>query len=159
MRLKGQAMGWLENKLPPPLVFFVIAAAMWFGSAYGPSLTLPSPFQWGGIAALLLVGLVGPMAILQFVRAKTTIDPIKIENAKNLVTSGAFSVTRNPMYLSMAALLSAWALYLGALWVWAGPAVFVAFITLFQILPEERVMAQKFGAQFDAYRARVRRWI
>jgi protein-S-isoprenylcysteine O-methyltransferase Ste14 len=35
----------------------------------------------------------------------------------------------------------------------------VAYITRFQILPEERVMAEKFGGEFQTYQARVRRWI
>ena len=41
-----------------------------------------------------------------------------------------------------------------------GPhAAFVAFIGRFQIAPEERAISAKFGADYDAYRARVRRWI
>jgi protein-S-isoprenylcysteine O-methyltransferase Ste14 len=35
----------------------------------------------------------------------------------------------------------------------------VAYITRFQILPEERVLAAKFGDEFVAYKRRVRRWI
>jgi protein-S-isoprenylcysteine O-methyltransferase Ste14 len=39
------------------------------------------------------------------------------------------------------------------------PFLFVAYITRFQIMPEERVLRQKFGAEFDAYARDVPRWV
>jgi protein-S-isoprenylcysteine O-methyltransferase Ste14 len=41
----------------------------------------------------------------------------------------------------------------------AGAAFFVIYITCLQIIPEERVLKQRFGAEFSAYSARVRRWL
>ena len=55
-------------------------------------------------------------------------------------------------------LLLAWAVYLAACAAFAGPPLFAAYITCFQIIPEERVLARKFGAAFTAYRNKVRRW-
>jgi protein-S-isoprenylcysteine O-methyltransferase Ste14 len=63
------------------------------------------------------------------------------------------------MYLGFALLLAGWALFLATPWAWAGPIAFVAFITRFQIRPEERVIRAKFGHQFDEFSQRVRRWI
>jgi protein-S-isoprenylcysteine O-methyltransferase Ste14 len=40
------------------------------------------------------------------------------------------------------------------LWVVA----YVLYITRFQIIPEERVLASLFGAEYEAYKGRVRRW-
>jgi protein-S-isoprenylcysteine O-methyltransferase Ste14 len=40
-----------------------------------------------------------------------------------------------------------------------GPLVFVAYITRFQIEPEERVLASRFGSAFEEYRGRTRRWL
>ena len=75
------------------------------------------------------------------------------------MTGGVFRLTRNPMYLGMALILAAWALWLGN----AGGALllagFVAFIGRFQIAPEERALRAHFGEEFDAYARRVRRWI
>ena len=63
------------------------------------------------------------------------------------------------MYLGLVLLLSAWAVHLQAVWPWARPVAFVAYITRFQILPEERVLRARFGAEYLAYTARVRRWL
>jgi len=38
-------------------------------------------------------------------------------------------------------------------------AIFVLYMTRFQIIPEERALEARFGAEFAAYKGRVRRWI
>jgi len=63
------------------------------------------------------------------------------------------------MYLGLLLALTAWAVWLSN---WLGflvPAAFVAYITRYQIMPEERALAAKFGSTFDKYAAHVRRWI
>ncbi len=40
-----------------------------------------------------------------------------------------------------------------------GPIAFIAYITRFQIIPEEILLAQHFAEEFSAYRQRVRRWL
>ncbi|HEX5952685.1 MAG TPA: isoprenylcysteine carboxylmethyltransferase family protein, partial [Rhodanobacteraceae bacterium] len=40
-----------------------------------------------------------------------------------------------------------------------GPLLFVLYITRFQIVPEERTLAARFGPAYAAYRQRVRRWL
>lgn len=75
------------------------------------------------------------------------------------MVGGVYRATRNPMYVGLALLLLAWTVYLGAPLALLGVAAFVAYITRFQIVPEERVLAQKFGPEFGAYRSRVRRWL
>ncbi len=154
-------MSALENRLPPPLVFLVVGLIMGVTAYYLPYEPLISREVRIGVGAALfiLAGAFGPFAILAFGRANTTIDPVNIERASTLVTSGAFRFTRNPMYLSMALLLTALAAVLATPWAILGPIVFAAFITRFQIVPEERLLTSKFGADYAAYRQRVRRWI
>lgn len=152
-------MRYLENRVPPPIVFALVAAAMWTISLRIPSSDVFGALRWLLVATFLLCALIGPVAIAGFLRAKTTIDPVRIDRASTLVTTGAFGLTRNPMYLSMACLLIALALVLSVPWLLLGPLLFVVFITRFQIIPEERVMAAKFGEAYAAYRTRVRRWI
>ena len=95
----------------------------------------------------------------RFIRVKTTINPIAIDQASVLVTDGVYRWTRNPMYLSMAALLAAFAAVSGQAWLWLGPILFVIYIQRFQIRPEERVMTQLFGDAYRDYVAKVRPWI
>lgn len=163
-------MGALELKLPPPLVGLACGLGMYgLARLLDPALVvLASPDAVPGLPAMLrwiaLVLAIAGLAfdarsVLDFVRARTTINPLKPATSSTLVTAGLYRVTRNPMYVGMALLLLAWTAWLGTPWALLGVAAFVAWITRFQILPEERALAQRFGAEFDAYRHRVRRWL
>ena len=153
-------MSWLEHRIPPPLVAVSFGLAMWALARWFPLANLS--FPWRGVVAglVLLAGLATvALAIARFVRASTTVDPLNPEAASALVTTGIFRQTRNPMYLGMALVLAAWALWLGD----GGSALlvagFVAYISRFQIAPEERALQRGFGEDFEAYKRRVRRWI
>ena len=69
------------------------------------------------------------------------------------------AIHANPMYLGLALILLGLAVYLASPWALLGPLVFAAYITRFQIVPEERALQTRFGAAYTAYRARVRRWL
>ena len=99
------------------------------------------------------------LGLLAFHRSRTTINPMNPSKSSALVTGGVYRVTRNPMYVGLALLLTAWAVHLSALWPFAGPVLFVIYMNRFQIGPEERVMRSKFGEEYAAYAARVRRWL
>ena len=111
-------------------------------------------------AALAIVGVTFDLlGLLAFRRSRTTINPMKPSKASALVTGGVYRVTRNPMYVGLALLLAAWAVHLSMLWPFIGPVLFVIYMNRFQIGPEERVMRGKFGEEYAAYAARVRRWL
>jgi protein-S-isoprenylcysteine O-methyltransferase Ste14 len=152
-------MTFLENRIPPPIVVLVVALLMWWGAQGAETVDLPAALRWGLI--ILFVAALGAtvLGLREFARAKTTFNPVKIDEASSLVTGGVFRLSRNPMYVGMVSLLLAWAVYLAVPWTLLGPAAFVAFITRFQIIPEERVMRAKFGAAFEEYAKRVRRWV
>jgi protein-S-isoprenylcysteine O-methyltransferase Ste14 len=153
-------MRFLELKIPPPLVALLIGVAMWFAARLGPGLALPLAVRIAALVVLALAGgaiaLAGDMA---FKRAKTTINPLKPQNATALVTTGVYRYTRNPMYVGLALVVLGWAAFLGSAVALLGIVVFVAYITRFQIVPEERVLSAKFGADYSAYTSRVRRWL
>lgn len=150
----------LEHRVPPPVVFVLVGAAMSAVAARLPPSGLAGPPTLGaGIGLLILAGVTGPAAIRRFARAGTTIDPVAIDRASVLVTDGIYRWSRNPMYLAMTAILGALCAWTAQPWLALGPVAFVLFITRFQILPEERAMRARFGAAYDAYRTRVRRWI
>ena len=150
----------LENRIPPPLVALIVAAVMWGGAHAWPPLAMNAVVRYGvAVVFFALSGFFAFPAFLAFRRARTTVDPIHIDRASTIVSTGIYRITRNPMYVSLTFLLLTWAVYLAAPWSLLGPVVFVAFITRFQILPEERVMTTKFGAAYLEYKSGVRRWL
>jgi protein-S-isoprenylcysteine O-methyltransferase Ste14 len=150
----------LELLIPPPVVGLMVAAGMWTLAHLPPILQLPPSVRLL-IAAVLVAGgaAVALGGVISFRRAKTTVNPLKPETSATLVSSGVYSLTRNPMYLGMVMGLFAWAVYLSSIWSLVGPVVFVLYITRFQIVPEERVLDRLFGAPFAEYKKRVRRWL
>ncbi|WP_406832880.1 isoprenylcysteine carboxylmethyltransferase family protein [Pedococcus sp. KACC 23699] len=98
-------------------------------------------------------------AATRFRRSGTTLDPLQPDHASVLVTSGANTITRNPMYVGLSGLLLAHAAWRGS---WAAllpVAGFVAFIDRTQIPVEEAALHEKFGAAYEAYQANSPRWI
>jgi protein-S-isoprenylcysteine O-methyltransferase Ste14 len=150
---------FLELRIPPPVVGLALAAAMWAVTHATPMVRLPQLVRLLVAAAVAALGIaVAVGGVISFRRAKTTVNPLKPERSAALVATGVYSFTRNPMYLGMALVLVAWAVYLSSIWSLSGPVLFVLYITAFQIVPEERVLAELFGAQYAEYKTRVRRW-
>ena len=150
----------LELKIPPPVVALLVAAAMWGLARLAPLVDLPQSVRIGVAVACALAGVgIDIAALVSFHRARTTFNPMKLEKVSALVCSGVYRLTRNPMYLGSVLILVAWAVYLSSAWSLLGPVAFVLYMNRFQIAPEERVLASKFGDRYAAYRAKVRRWI
>lgn len=151
---------WLELKVPPPVVGLVVGVAMWFLAPLGPGFAVPDPTRlWLALAVAAVGAGFDLTGLIAFVRRRTTVNPLRPTNTSALVTGGVYRITRNPMYVGMACLLTALAVWLGALWPWLGPVAFVLYITRFQIQPEERVLTTLFGEAYTAYTRRVRRWL
>jgi protein-S-isoprenylcysteine O-methyltransferase Ste14 len=150
----------LDNRIPPPLVALITGLSMWAADFVTPSILVSDIVRFGvAVALFVAAALLGPLAVMAFGRASTTVNPIRIENASTLVTSGIYRVSRNPMYASLATFLVMLAMLLSNLWLLFGPLFFIVFTTRFQIIPEERVMLAKFGDAFLQYRQNVRRWL
>ena len=154
-------MSALELKIPPPLVAAVVAGGMYAAaSLLPPVLALPPGVRAGAALGLAVAGACLDLAgLLAFRKAKTTVNPLTPGKTAAVVTTGVYRLTRNPMYLGLALILLGLAVYLGSVWALAGPMVFAAYITRFQIAPEERALTARFGAAYSAYCARVRRWL
>jgi len=76
-----------------------------------------------------------------------------------ILARGPFGWSRNPLYLGLIALDVALALLWPSLWALALVPLGVAALRWGAVLPEERYLSAKFGVEYDAYRARVRRWL
>jgi len=154
------AMNWLELKVPPPIVALLVGVLMWLVSPFVAPVEVPFAARVGVAVALACVGLaLGVSGMVAVWRAKTTMNPTTPSATSALVTSGAFGLTRNPMYLSLLLYLLAWGVYLSNLLALLFLPVFVLYITHFQIRPEERALSSLFGQEYAAYRERVRRWL
>lgn len=108
--------------------------------------------------ALIAVGVVlGPVSAGRFVFRRTTLKPHG--SASALVTDGAYAWTRNPIYVGLAAIYLGVALVLGA--VWPLPLIAAPLLLLNSVvIPfEEARMRDLFGSAYEAYCARVRRWL
>ena len=141
--------------LPPPILCLLIGIVMYWFPPIGPHWR----FGFLVIFFILLSAVVAMTAVAQFYQQKTTIDPQQLEQTTQLVTSGVFRITRNPMYLSLLFILIAWALWLAHLLAWTGVIVFVWLMNRWQIAREEAFLEQKFGADYCRYREKVRRWL
>ncbi len=151
---------FLELKIPPPVVFVVFGGLMWALSRLVPAADFSLPAK--RVIALAIVGVGGVFAvpaIVSFLIVKTTVHPDKPHETKKLVVTGAYTITRNPMYLGLLLVLIAWAIYLANMASFVLLPFFVAYLNRFQIRPEERALAAKFGGEYEEYCKRVRRWL
>ncbi|GAA5317659.1 MAG: isoprenylcysteine carboxylmethyltransferase family protein [Candidatus Pelagadaptatus aseana] len=149
-------MNRLENRIPPPLVAVLFMLLSWLWDSDGTE----SVTMQGAVAAVVIVAvLIARASITGFIRAKTTVNPLKPESASTLVTTGIFGYSRNPMYVALALLVFAFSLYFTGYWSLLFTVAYVLYITRFQISPEERAMEKLFGEEFVDYKGRVRRWL
>jgi len=150
----------LELRIPPPVVALFFGFVMRVASSLVAPVEVPFGFRLALALAFASLGLVsGISGVVAVRRAKTTLNPTKPADTSSLVTTGPFRFTRNPMYLSLFLYLLAWAVYLSNLSALLLLPVFVLYINQFQIKPEERILSSLFGAEYAAYKGRVRRWL
>jgi len=153
-------VGRLELKVPPLVVAAIVAMLMWVVAELNPALQIAIPFRVLVAGVLLLAGVAFAVAgVLSFRAANTTVNPMNPGDAASLVTSGVYAYSRNPMYVGFLFGLLAWGVLLANPFALCLPVGFVLYLGRFQIRPEEVALELLFGAEFRAYRERVRRWL
>jgi len=142
----------------PPVYLLATLIAMGALHSYVPIARLvPSSYRYGGLALLAFgVGIAVSAAGL-FSKLGTPLVPF--EKSTVVVTTGMYRFTRNPMYLGMVVGLLGVAILLGSLVSFLPVPFFVAIIHVQFIVNEERFMEELFGAEYLAYKRKVRRWI
>lgn len=98
-----------------------------------------------------------PTAIRTFRAAGTPIETHR--PSERIVTHGVYAYSRNPIYVSMVLLLVGLGIEINSVWVLALVVPFVLVLRFGVIGREERYLERKFGAEYLAYKRRVRRWI
>lgn len=142
----------------PPVWLVVALVAIWGLHLWAPGgVWLQAPWTWVGWACVgAAVGLAGS-SVLRFRRAGTGVRPFTPATA--VVQTGAFRWTRNPMYIGLVGVTFGTAVGLGT---WSPLIVVPAFFLLLDrrfVRAEERFLRQRFGASYDDYCRRVRRWL
>jgi protein-S-isoprenylcysteine O-methyltransferase Ste14 len=146
--------------ISPPVAFVIAAVGMWlighhvdlgrFSFAYAAHV---------GIALIVLGLALVVLGLRSFVAVGTTPDPTRPRRATELVTTGIYALTRNPMYVGDAVMLTGIAVWTGNALNAALVAAFVWYIDRCQIAAEENALTGTFGDRYVAYRSRVRRWL
>lgn len=150
------------NTLPWPPMLYLAAIAVavvlntlwplpWMGSPTADILFAVGILMIGATIAIDI------SAMRELKRAKTTVMPNKA--AEHLVTRGAFSFSRNPIYLANTMLVIGIGFVTGIAW-FLPLGLLAAFATQkLAIEREEKHLAQRFGKRFHDYARTVRRWI
>ena len=116
----------------------------WIGHAVG------WPLVVGGL-------LLSAWAIRTMCRASVDPNPYKPTTA--VVATGAYAVSRNPIYVAFALMHAGVGIWTGKLWVDAMLLPAIAIVRYGVIAPEERYLERKFGDAYIAYKNSVRRWL
>jgi len=156
-------MIFLRLKCPPPIVMFLAGLIAWLVSQRDLIFLQQQTAEVESLVWSLIFVIAGILLALsgvkEFKQHQTTINPLDPRSSSSLVSSGIYQFTRNPMYLGMLLVLLGWADFLDTILAYSGAVSFFIYITLFQIKPEEDVMAELFGQDFIQYCSKVRRWL
>jgi protein-S-isoprenylcysteine O-methyltransferase Ste14 len=145
--------------IPPPLYYgAAFAAGMLLRAAIGPLAIGARPATAVSGGATLAAGAVLCLAAITAVlRHRTTIVPH--HPVTTLITTGAYRLSRNPMYAGLALAYLGATLLAGTWWpLTTLPVALVATQNLV-IGPEERYLTEHFGPTYVDYQSRVRRWL
>ncbi|WEN13963.1 isoprenylcysteine carboxylmethyltransferase family protein [Rhodanobacter sp. AS-Z3] len=153
-------MSTLELKIPPPVIALSCMALAWLLAQLTPGWTFVMPARIVIAVILALAGMALALAgFFAFRRARTTPNPHTPEKATTIVQSGPYRFTRNPMYLGLALVLLGVCAYLANPLTLVTVVVFIAYLTRFQVMPEERVLLATFGEPYQQYTRSVSRWL
>jgi protein-S-isoprenylcysteine O-methyltransferase Ste14 len=137
----------------PPLW---LGLALW--AAWGLSdVWLVEGFHWLGVVVMLAGLALMAAALWTMMEAKTSFVPRRDPQA--LVTTGVFGWSRNPIYLADALILTGAVLWWGGLLALTLVPLFMGLITFRFIRDEEARLRAGFGPAYEAWAARVPRWI
>ena len=150
----------LELKIIPPVQFLICTSLMPVLAYYFPQLSFTLTISTVVIIMLmLLASTFSILALYNFRKHQTTHHPHTPEKTSIIVNTGIYAHSRNPMYLSLALILTALALYLSNFSCFSVIVFFIWYNTRFQIVPEEKVLEKKFPKEYQAYKEKVRRWL
>jgi len=150
----------MKLKIPPAVLVLIVALLMWGIYRLTDTKHLNFEHQETISWVFFSIGtLIGIIAVFSFRKARTSVDPTNPEKASQLVVTGIYKFTRNPMYLGLLFILIGFAIKLGNLYSFIVLPLYVWYITTFQIKVEEEALTEIFKEDFTNYKNAVRRWL
>ena len=148
----------IKTKFPPPLVALTFGFLINYTKNIFPKIEIKNEIIFGSF--MIISGLIIILsAIILFKKYQTTITPLNPSNATKLITDGIYKFSRNPMYLGLLLVLLGISIILNLTGGFFFILLFILYINLFQIIPEENAMVDLFKDEFLEYKKNVRRWI
>ncbi len=148
-------------RFPPPLLFILGFAVSLLVHKFLPLYLIADSLTWvfSIIGRLFtLIGLAFMIwGLLTFHRFRTAISPY--QRASQVVTSGPYRFSRNPMYVGFTIAYIGGILTKNTLWAPLLLPVILWLLVVLVIRPEERYLTQAFGSVYTDYANRVRRWL
>lgn len=146
------------RKIMPTTWLLISIVGMIAFHFFAPAMTiLSSLWRLFGIIPLVFGIVINLIADNGFKKSQTTVKPF--EESTALITSEAFQISRNPMYLGFIFILFGVAILLGSLSPYLIIPVFVILIDRVFISIEEKMLADQFGAEWETYKNKTRRWL
>ena len=148
----------IKTKFPPPLVALTFGFLINYTKNIFPKIEIKNEIIFGSF--MIISGLIIILsAIILFKKYQTTISPLNPSNATKLITDGIYKFSRNPMYLGLLLVLLGISIILNPTGGFILIPLFILYLNLFQIIPEENAMVDLFKDEFLEYKKNVRRWI
>jgi protein-S-isoprenylcysteine O-methyltransferase Ste14 len=147
-----------DIRIVPPLVYLAGLVAGLIVTAWIPTRVVAGSIAWPIGTVLVLCGIaLAASAISRFSSSGTTIRPDRA--ASQLVIAGPYRLSRNPMYVGLAAIYLGIAIGAQSLWALLLLPIVLGIIQRRVIEREEAFLERRFGAAYRDYKARVRRWL
>jgi protein-S-isoprenylcysteine O-methyltransferase Ste14 len=143
--------------MPTTYLLIAIAALIVLHFLFPIVRIIPPVWNLCGIIPLALGVTINLIADRAFHKVDTTVKPF--EESSTLITEGIFRISRNPMYLGFVLILIGIAVLARSLSPYLIVLAFAILIDRVYITVEERMLAAKFGAEWERYRRRTRRWL
>ena len=148
----------IKTKFPPPLVALTFGFLINYTKNIFPKIEIKNEIIFGSF--MIISGLIIILsAIILFKNYQTTITPLNPSNATKLITDGIYKFSRNPMYLGLLLVLLGISIIINLTGGFFLIPLFILYLNLFQIIPEENAMVDLFKDEFLDYKKNVRRWI
>jgi len=143
--------------MPPTWMLIAIIAMLVLHFLLPLARIVPTVWNLTGLVFLVSGITLNLIADRAFQQVGTTVKPY--QESSNLVASGVFQISRNPMYLGMVLTLIGIAVLLRTLSPLLVVIPFAILINQVYIRVEEQMLLEKFGAKWQAYKTKTRRWL